>query len=149
VLDEGTTLQVVRTGVLPDGTKWDPLQTALVEAEPANPLTNAAQDGRAEITTYEPSQINLQTHSGGTSILVLSENDYPGWRAYIDGQSVDVLRVNYGLRGVLVPPGEHHVSFAYRPWSVMGGLLLSLLTVGALIGLSRGGRKVAAAPAQE
>jgi hypothetical protein len=149
VLDEGTTLQVIRTGVLPDGTKWDPLQTALVEAEPANPLTSAAQDGHVEITTYEPSQINLQTHSGGASILVLSENAYPGWRAYIDGQSVDVLRVNYGLRGVLVPPGEHHVSFAYRPWSVMGGLLLSLLTVGALIGLSRGRKKVAAAPAQE
>lgn len=136
VLDEGAILQVIRTGILPDGSKWDPLHTALVEAEPSNPLTAAAQDGRAEITRHEPNRVNLQTHSSGNSILVLSENHYPGWRVYIDGQSADVLRVNYGLRGVVIPTGEHQVSFVYRPWSVMGGLLLSLLTATALIVLS-------------
>ena len=38
------------------------------------------------------------------------------------------FRVNYALRGVLVPAGTHKISFVYRPWSVMGGLLISLLT---------------------
>jgi hypothetical protein len=136
VLDEGTILQVIRTGLLPDGSKWDPLRTALVEVEPSNPLATSAQDGRAEITTYEPNRVELQTHSSGNSILVLSENDYPGWRVYIDGQSAAVLRVNYALRGVLIPTGEHSISFVYRPWSVMGGLLLSLLTATALMVLS-------------
>jgi hypothetical protein len=133
VLDENALLQVIRTGLLPDGSKWDPLRTALVEADLENPLAGAAEAGRAEIITYEPNRVNLQTHSSGNSILVLSENDYPGWRVYIDGQARDVLRVNYGLRGVAIPAGEHQVSFVYRPWSVMGGLLLSLLTATALI----------------
>jgi Bacterial membrane protein YfhO len=133
VLQENAILQVIRTGLLPDGVQWDPLRTALVEAEVANPLVNAARTGRAEITWYEPNRMNLQTHSDGNSILVLSENDYPGWRVYIDGQAAEVLRVNFGLRGVAVPSGEHQVSFVYRPWSVMGGLLLSLLTAMALI----------------
>ena len=136
VLDEGTILQVIRNGILPDGSKWDPLQTVLVEAEPSIPLTTSAPDRRAEITSYQPNRVNLQTHSTGNSILVLSENDYPGWRAYIDGQSAAVLRVNYCLRGVVIPAGEHQVSFVYRPWSVMGGLLLSLLMTTALIVLS-------------
>jgi hypothetical protein len=135
-LDEGAILQVIRTGILPDGSRWDPLRTALVETEPASPLATSAQDGRAEITAYEPNRVNVQTHSSGNSILVLSENDYPGWHVYIDGQSADVLRANYALRGVVIPTGEHQVSFVYRPWSVTGGLLVSLLTAAALISLA-------------
>ncbi len=141
VLDDGAILQVIRNGILPDGSKWDPLQTALVEAEPSNSLGTLAKNGRVEITMYEPNRVNLQTHSSGNSILVLSENDYPGWRVYIDGRPADVLRVNYCLRGVVVPTGEHQVSFVYRPWSVMGGLLLSLLTATALTVLSVGRKK--------
>ncbi len=142
VLDEGTMLQVIRTGILPDGSRWDPLHTALVEAEPVNHLDSSAQDGRAEVTNYEADRVNLQTHSSGNSILVLSENDYPGWRVYIDGHSAEVMRVNYALRGVVIPPGEHQVSFVYRPWSVMSGFLLSLLTAIVLIVLSVGRKKV-------
>jgi hypothetical protein len=137
VLDDSAMLQVIRTGILPDGSKWDPLRTALVEAALPSGLTTTTQDGRAEITGSEPNRVNLQTHSSGNSILVLSENDYPGWRVYIDGRSADLLRVNYALRGVMVPAGEHQISFVYRPWSVMGGLLLSLLTAAGLIVLSR------------
>ena len=137
VLDDSAMLSVIRTGILPDGSKWDPLQTALVEGEPSSPLAITAQDGRAEVTAYEPNRVNLQTHSSGNSILVLSENQYPGWRVYIDGQSADVLRVNYALRGVVIPAGDHRVSFVYRPWSVMGGFLVSLLTAAGLIVLSR------------
>jgi hypothetical protein len=44
-------------------------------------------------------------------VLVVSENDYPGWRAYVDGQSVPIVRVNYNLRGVVVPQGEHEITF--------------------------------------
>jgi hypothetical protein len=133
VLDENSMLKVVRTGLLPDGSSWDPLRTALVEAEMETPLENEAQGGRTELIVYEPNRINLQTHANGNSILVLSENDYPGWRVHIDGQAAEVLRINYALRGVAIPPGDHHVSFVYRPWSVIGGLLLSLLTAAALI----------------
>jgi uncharacterized membrane protein YfhO len=120
----------------------------LVEAELSSLLTTSTQDAHAEITSYEPNQVNLQTHSSGNSILVLSENDYPGWRVYIDGQSADVLRVNYGLRGAMIPAGEHKVSFVYRPGSVMGGLLLSLLTATVLIVLSLRRKNVSATTAR-
>jgi hypothetical protein len=137
VLDEGVMLQTIRTGLLPDGSKWDPLRTALVESEPASALKGSAQDGRAEITRYEPNQVSLQTHSSGNSILVLSENDYPGWHVYVDGQSADPVRVNYAQRGVVVPAGSHQVTFVYRPWSVIGGFLVSLLTASGLVFLAR------------
>jgi hypothetical protein len=137
VFDDGAMLQVIRSGLLPDGSKWDPLRTALVENEPAGTLNGDASGSRTDITRYEPNRVNLQTHSSSNSVLVLSENDYPGWRVYVDGQSADLLRVNYAQRGVLVPGGDHQVSFVYRPWSVMGGFLVSLFAAIGLVLLVR------------
>ena len=133
VLEEQAILQTIRTGYLPDGSKWDPLRTALVEAALSSDFNNSAQNGHVDVTRYEPNALDLQTRVGGASFLVLSENDYPGWRAYVDGAAAPIVRVNYGLRGVAVPGGEHQVSFVYRPWSVIGGLLISAVTLVALI----------------
>jgi len=58
---------------------------------------------------------------------VRGENYYPGWHAFVDGNAVEVLRVNYNLRGVAVPAGTHLVRFVYRPNSLLLGALLSLL----------------------
>ncbi|HVS21342.1 MAG TPA: YfhO family protein [Pyrinomonadaceae bacterium] len=136
VLDESAMLEVIRTGKLPDGSKWEPLRTVLVEAAPANFAAATRSEGHAEITRYEPNEVDLKTEAGAASILVLSENHYPGWRAYVDGWRVDVMRVDYNLRGVMVPAGKHNVTFAYWPKSVMIGLLISLLTAAVLAILS-------------
>lgn len=133
VLGEQATLEAIRTGRLPGGEAWEPRRTALVEAplEGFN-LPGASTDGSAEVTRYEPNRIELRTTSDAPSILVLSENHYPGWRAEVDGRGVETLRVNYNQRGVALAPGAHEVSFAYRPKSVLLGLLISLATALAL-----------------
>jgi hypothetical protein len=125
VLDEQAILQTIRTGFLSDGSKWDPMRTALVEAEIASPVKSS---GSVEVTKYEPNRLNLQTRASGDALLVLSENDYPGWRAYVDGARAPIIRVNYGLRGIVVPVGEHQVTLVYRPWSVIVGALISIVT---------------------
>ena len=126
VLDEPGVLQVIRTGFLPDGSPWEPSKTVLVENQAA-PLPPIDDSGQVDAGSYEANRIKLRTHTTGQSVLVVSENDYPGWRAYIDGQSVPIVRVNYNLRGVVVPQGEHEIDFLYRPWSVMIGGLVSVL----------------------
>lgn len=129
-LNETEMLAVIREGKFADGSKWDPSRTALLES----PLTGLTPSGggTAQITRYEPNQIDLVTKSEDPSLLVLSENHYPGWRAYVDGLFVDTLRVDYNLRGVALGPGEHKVEFVYRPKSVLIGVVISMLT---LIGL--------------
>ena len=150
VLDDEAMLQVIRTGYLPDGSKWDPLRTALVESElplaldgsaragadssQAGKVDGPSQAGRVDVTTYEPNRLSLAAHAGGQSLMVLSENEYPGWRAYVDGAPASIIRVNYELRGVLVPAGEHQVTIVYRPWSIIGGALISFSTA-VLLGL--------------
>lgn len=121
-----TSLGIIRTGFLPDGSAWDPRRTALLDATPGAGFDGIDAAGRAEIVRYEPNRIELKTRSDARTVLVLSENHYPGWRATVDGRAVEVLRVDYNLRGVLLPPGEHEVTFVYRPKSVLIGLLLSL-----------------------
>jgi hypothetical protein len=140
-LDEEATLKVIRTGRLPEGAVWEPGRTALVESEPGAASAPSSPDGRAEVVRLEPNRVDVKTKAAGPSILVLSENHYPGWRAYLDGQPVGVLRVNYNQRGVRVPEGEHEVRFYYRPKSVLIGAVVSLLTAVLLILWWRGRRR--------
>jgi hypothetical protein len=131
-LDGEATLKVIRTGFLPDGARWEPLRTALTE--PGTEETAArAGGGSAEIFRYEPNRVDVRTKASAPSTLVLGENFYPGWRAYLDGERVDILRVNYAQRGVRVPAGEHTLSFRYRPASAVAGLAVSLLTAVLLL----------------
>ncbi|HLM57618.1 MAG TPA: YfhO family protein [Pyrinomonadaceae bacterium] len=130
-LEEEETLAAIRTGRLPDGSLWEPLRTALIEMG-APTLLPISGGGSAEVTLYEPNRVEVHCAAEAPSVLVLSENHYPGWHAYVDGRPAEVLRVNYGLRGVVVPAGEHTVEFVYRPASALVGLAVSLLTAAVL-----------------
>ena len=132
-LGEEATLKVIRTGLLPDGSAWEPQRTALVESDPGAVNPPATQAGGAQIVRYEPNRVDVRTKAPAPSLLVLAENHYPGWRAYLDGEPVGVLRVNYNQRGVRVPAGEHEVRFVYRPKSLMIGAAVSLLAALLLI----------------
>ncbi len=133
VLGEAEMLQVIRSGKLPDGQVWDPQRVALIQT----PLDFKPQPGDANATatvmTHEPNRVIVRTRSTASSILVLSENHYPGWRSYVDGNFVETLRVDYNLRGVTLPAGEHTVEFLYRPASVFIGVAISLLTLVGLV----------------
>ncbi|MGH9932814.1 MAG: YfhO family protein [Pyrinomonadaceae bacterium] len=133
VASEAEELAVIRSGKLPGGQSWEPLRTALVEAPTGINYGAVATTGSAEVTRHEPNRVEVKTESAAPAILVLSENHYPGWGASVDGQSVDVIRVNYNLRGVAVPAGSHLATFAYQPKSVLVGLVFSLLTLAALL----------------
>jgi Bacterial membrane protein YfhO len=134
VLPEEEMLGVIRTGRLPDGGAWEPLRTALVESPPDfRGEADADPSARAEVIKHEPNRVELKTASSAPSILVLSENHFPGWRAYVDGRAAEDLRVDYGLRGVVLGAGEHRVEFVYRPKSVLIGLVVTLAALAALL----------------
>ncbi|MGH9871896.1 MAG: YfhO family protein [Pyrinomonadaceae bacterium] len=138
VLNEQEELAVIRTGKLPSGQPWKPLQTVLVEAPTGSNFGAILIPGSAEVVRDEPNRIEVKTESSAPTILVLSENHYPGWRAHVDGKPVEVIRANYNLRGAAVPAGKHLVEFVYRPKSVLVGLVISLLTLAGLVLWSMG-----------
>jgi hypothetical protein len=134
VATEEEELSIIRTGKTPDGAPWRPLATVLVESSTGIRFVKGdGPSGKAAVTRNEPNRVEVKTESAAAAILVLSANHYPGWRASVDGRPVDVIRVNYNLRGVAVPAGNHLIAFVYRPKSVLIGLVISLLTLAALV----------------
>jgi Bacterial membrane protein YfhO len=132
VLTDPEILNVIRTAKFADGKVWDPRKVVLSEGQLDFTSTSPDPNASVEMTRAEPNEVIVKTKSSEPAILVLSANHFPGWRAYVDGKFVANLRLDYNLRGVVLPPGEHTVEFVYWPKSVLIGAVISLLT---LIGL--------------
>lgn len=95
----------------------------------------------ATLTNYEANELQYDVESRNGGVLVFSEIYYPGWTCTVDGQPVEIGRVNYVLRAIRVDGGKHHVVLTFKPrseqvtetiaYSALG--LLALLFVGMLV----------------
>jgi hypothetical protein len=117
---------------------FDPLETAVVGAPlevelQARPVD--AQD-RVEINLYRPDRIELTAHAASRGLLVLSEVHYPGWRAYLNGESVKIRQVNGLLRGIVIPAGTNRIEMRYAPRYVYVGAALGLLALACVAALA-------------
>ena len=70
------------------------------------------------ITSYEPNRLTYDVSSDKGGVLVFSEIYYPGWEATVDGQPVELGRVDYILRAMNIQPGKHQVELSFFPKSV-------------------------------
>ena len=70
-------------------------------------------------TTYAPDRLTYKARSANGGVAVFSEVFFPwGWEAKIDGQPAEIGRVNYILRAIAIPAGEHSIEMTFRPTSV-------------------------------
>ncbi|MDX6268784.1 MAG: hypothetical protein QOD28_7 [Acidobacteriota bacterium] len=125
--------------------EFDPRRTALLEVAPAElPALSGGEltvESTARVTEYEPNRLVVETHATQATVLVLSEINYPGWEATVDGVAAQIHSTNYLLRGVFVPEGAHRVEMRYRAPAARNGAIisvLSLLALGALLFYSVG-----------
>ena len=87
------------------------------------------------LTSYRPDKLVYRTQNPQEGLAVFSEMYYPhGWQAYIDGEAAPHFRVNYALRGMILPPGTHTVVFQFEPQVVRQGSRISLVS-SLLLGL--------------
>jgi uncharacterized membrane protein YfhO len=59
----------------------------------------------------------------------LLQNNYYGWKAYVDGNPTGIFQGNFGFISILVPSGEHEVVFSYDPYGVKAGFWVSLVSL--------------------
>jgi hypothetical protein len=93
------------------------------------------------LTNYEPNHLTYQSENTNEGVAVFSEMYYPnGWNAYIDGTITPHFKVNYVLRALKVPAGNHTIEFKFEPTLISTGskitlassILLGLLVMGGL-----------------
>ncbi len=109
----------------------DPRRQVLLEAPPADGFlgADAAAPGEARVVADRAEVVTVEVRAPAEGFLVLTDQDYPGWAATVDGAPAPIARANYAFRAVRVPAGASAVVFTYRPRSVYAGAALSLASV--------------------
>lgn len=112
--------------------------TAIVDKKFESMVTTKSiqSDSLAKITliNYEPRLNEYEFSSTSDQFVVFSEIYYPaGWTATIDGNPSDIVRVNYILRGLSVPKGNHKIEFSFNPTSVKKGETYSLISSSIMV----------------
>ena len=90
---------------------------------------------KAEIINFEKhsNKISISTKSLGNQFLVLSEVYYPlRWKAYINGNETQIVKVNGVIRGVSLPKGQHKIEFVYDKSTFFIGRIISFVSLGFL-----------------
>jgi hypothetical protein len=95
------------------------------------------QDEYIELVSYHPNRLEYRASAESERLAVFSEVYYDaGWRSYINGEPAGHFRVNYILRAMKVPPGEHEIEFRFKPRGYYTGEWISLFSSLLLLVLS-------------
>lgn len=89
--------------------------------------------GKARIVNYGINEVILNVETARPSLVVLTDIYYPGWQAFVDGAKRPIWRANSLFRAVEIGPGEHTITFKYRPASLYWGLTVSLVTLALIV----------------
>jgi hypothetical protein len=111
---------------------------AIVEASEVStppPVTDPPTSPETcEVIRSSAELVRIKVSLQQPGILVLSDQFFPGWNAYVKSESAgnfrptSVFRTNRVMRGVLLPAGEQEVQFRYEPKSVRIGAWVSVLS---------------------
>jgi hypothetical protein len=115
---------------------FDPSRTAVVETTlhqrvpPEPPPATDTPGASIAGPTYhevEPEDVRVTVDAPQTSIVLIRNAWDRGWSATVDGRPAPVLRTDYFLQGVPVPPGRHEIRLTYRDPTIGRGLLGSAI----------------------
>ncbi len=109
--------------------EFDPWRQVVVEAPPGDVASLAGQTPElaraAHIESYDAERVVIAARLEKPGLLLLTDSNYPGWKATVDGRPAPVLKANYLFRGVMLAPGSHRVEFRYAPASYAAGYGIS------------------------
>ncbi len=98
---------------------FNPARSAVADAKFKQQLgqAQAVQPGDTIYeTSYAPNHLTYKSHSAAGGLAVFSEVYFPwGWKVSVDGKPVEMGRVNYVLRALQLPAGDHEIDFKFAP----------------------------------
>ncbi len=81
------------------------------------------------IKHYGENGLTANINASDKALLVLTDNYYPGWKAYVDNKETKIYRANYTFRAIEIPKGDHQVVFKYQPQSLIIGAAVSFISL--------------------
>lgn len=90
--------------------------------QPCNPSPSA----EVRILSDLPNTLEIEVTAEKSGYIVLADIYYPGWRAAVDGDDVDIYQADYLFRAVEVTEGQHKIIFEYRPTSFYLGVVVTI-----------------------
>jgi uncharacterized membrane protein YfhO len=90
---------------------------------------------KIDLIEYKPNHLKYKSTNSNAGFAVFSEMYYEnGWNATIDGKEAPIYRVDYALRGLEVPAGNHTIEFKFDPQVVKTGSTIVLFSsIGMLL----------------
>jgi hypothetical protein len=131
------------TAVLSPG--FDSTAQAVLEEDPGISSGSAGTTGpEPRYQQLGPQSVRVTVETSTPALLVIGNAYDPNWHATVDGRSARLLRADYVLQAVPVPPGNHTVVLEYDdPWIGYGlggsGCAVAILLAAAFV-LSRRSR---------
>lgn len=101
-------------------------------------------------TTYAPDRLTYHARTAKGGVAAFSEVFFPwGWQATVDGKPAEIGRINYLLRAIKIPAGEHTIEMVFDPASLhstttvayVSIILIYLASAGAIACLFVGRRR--------
>ena len=113
---------------LMDDPNFDERTNIVLHQAPRLELSSQPTVGKATVASFEPERILIEIDAPDNAILSLSQPNYPGWQASLNGQATDIIRAYGGLSAIEIPAGQHILALQFAPASYTIGALWSLAT---------------------
>ena len=117
---------------------FKPENTAIIDRRFESYLSShpfqPAREGKIRLTSYSPNKLTYDYTASEDNLAVFSDIYYDkGWKAVLDGREVPHIRVDYILRGMVLPAGNHSLEFRFEPKSYYTGQNISLIASSLVI----------------
>jgi uncharacterized membrane protein YfhO len=92
-----------------------PIEMALQRLNATASRATSSLPSFASVKLENDTMLTGAVHASTASVLLLSMPFDPGWSATLDGVTATMVRADYGLTGLVVPPGLHQLTMHYVP----------------------------------
>lgn len=82
---------------------------------------------KADVVYNGLNEVSVKVTSGAKGYLLLTDANYPGWEASVDGRRASIITSDHVFRAVAIDKGNHRVNFSFRPPLFRLGKTLSLI----------------------
>jgi len=103
--------------------------------------TNLDTEDKIKLISYNSNEYIYEITTKSNCIFINSEIFYHDWKAFDNGKEIEILRVNYALRGIELRAGTHRIEYKFESSALANGGIISIITLlGSILSLFLIGR---------